>query len=126
MGMLGSPQNIFDRIYRYFLLVCWTVISPLVILAILIYYIIDVSQNPPLYKRWDSETGTWMINEDLTDRETDCELFEYDALGTSVIAVVHIIAIIPIFIFIVRSFYKNKSFNFGNFKNDETAVIFRK
>ena len=139
--MLGSPQNIFDRIYRYFLLVCWTVISPLVILAILIYYIIDVfvskrtvkdsnyhifKQNPPLYKRWDSETGNWMINEDLQDCETDCELFEYDALGTAVIAVVHIIAIIPIFIFIVRSFYKNKSFNFGNFKNDETAVIFRK
>ena len=41
--MLGSPQNIFDKVYRYFLFVCWTVISPLVILAILIYYIIDVT-----------------------------------------------------------------------------------
>ena len=41
--MLGSPKNIFDKVYRYFLFVCWTVISPLVILAILIYYIIDVS-----------------------------------------------------------------------------------
>ena len=139
--MLGSPQNIFDKVYRYFLFVCWTVISPLVILAILIYYIIDVTvstifsrfkshiylkQNPPMYKRWNSETGTWMINEELTNCESDCELFEYDALGTAVIAVVHIIAVIPILIFIVKSFYKNKTFSFGNFKNDENAVIFRK
>ena len=93
-------------------------------LFILISFIFK--QNPPMYKRWNSETGTWMINEELTNCESDCELFEYDALGTAVIAVVHIIAVIPILIFIVKSFYKNKTFSFGNFKNDENAVIFRK
>ena len=48
--MLGSPKNIFDKFYRYFLFVCWTVISPLVILAILIYYIIDVSVSFMLHQ----------------------------------------------------------------------------
>ena len=79
-----------------------------------------------MYKRWNSETGTWMINEELTNCDEECELFEYDALGTAVISVVHILAVIPILIFIVKSFYKNGRFSFGNFKNDENAVIFRK
>jgi len=119
--MVGPPSNIFDSFYRKFLMVSWAVTSPLLILGILVYYIIDVSGNPPTYKRWSASLGGW-----LTNPLTGTDAFEYDALGTAITIVIHLAVVLPILGYMIAALYrKANGFSWTNIKDDKKAVIYR-
>jgi len=56
------------------------VLSPLLIFGVLIYFLIDIAQNPPSYQKWDSSIGSWEVYENGTEIKT-----QYDATGMTVI-----------------------------------------
>jgi len=64
-------------------------------------------------------TGGW-IKDQVTGLDAR---FEYEALGMSFIALLHVLCLIPIPIFLIKSLYK-KGFSFGNWRYDG-ALIFR-
>jgi len=120
--MLGPASNIFDKFYRFFLVASWSVTSPLLILGILVYYIIDVAGNPPTYKRWSATIGGWLPNPETGDIS-----WEYDALGTTMTVIIHLAVVLPIFGFMIAALYRKSSgFKWSNVQNDKKAVIFRK
>lgn len=95
------------------------VLSPLLIFGVLIYFLIDIAQNPPSYKRWDASIGNWQEDEDGNELR-----FQYDAVGMSVIAILHVICLMWIPIFLIKSLWKDGRFSFSNWRYDE-AILFR-
>merc|ERR1711892_1543196 len=119
--MVGPPANIFDPIYRKFLIVSWAVTAPVLILGILIYYSIDVSGNPPTYKRWSAKIGGWLVNE-----ETGETAFEYSALGMALTIVINLAVVLPIVVYMISAWYRKSSgFKWANVRDDKKAVVFR-
>ena len=93
--------------------------SPLLIFGVLIYFLIDIAQNPPTYRKWNMTEGSW-------DSDTDgSEIrYEYDAVGMSVIALLHVVCLAWSPVFLIKALFRKGSFSFSNFKYPE-ALIYR-
>lgn len=53
--MLGHAPNLYWKIM-------WRAISPLLLIALLIYYIVNyVLGGTPTYQAWDKETVSWIL-----------------------------------------------------------------
>ena len=76
--------------FRVYILSCWYVLAPLLIIFVLIYFIIDLAQNPPTYRKWDASTGGWLQEEDADGVMSDVRE-PYDELGLAIIAMLHLI-----------------------------------
>ena len=63
--MIGRAETVPHRMMEYYLLACWTVISPVMILGILMFYCYDViALTPPSYYKWDRSIGGWAQDND--------------------------------------------------------------
>jgi len=119
--MIGDEKkSVVVKVCRAFLKICWTVLSPGLILFVLVFFMVDIIENPPTYKVWDKATGDWKWD-DATD---DYLKQEYSAAGSAVIVVLHVLCLIWIPIMLVKALYKDGKFSFKNWKNDE-ALIYR-
>ena len=61
----------------------------------------------------------------MKDDNGDDAQFSYSSLGTAMIVLIYIAAVIPILIFLIKAFYKN-GFKIKNFTKDKNAIIFRR
>ena len=62
--MIGDEKkSVVVKVCRAFLKICWTVLSPGLILFVLVFFMVDIIQYPPTYKVWDKATGlSWFLN----------------------------------------------------------------
>ncbi|CAG5104311.1 Oidioi.mRNA.OKI2018_I69.chr1.g1191.t1.cds [Oikopleura dioica] len=122
-GEDGEQPGLVVRICRLFLKTCWTVLSPGLILFVLIFFMVDIFQNPPAYKVWDKTTGDWKL-ENATNPDSDYLKQEYSAAGSAVIAILHILCLIWIPVMLIKALFKDGKFSFKNWRTEE-AIIYR-
>ena len=62
--MIGDEKkSVVVKVARAFLKICWTVLSPGLILFVLVFFMVDIIQSPPTYKVWDKATGlSWFMS----------------------------------------------------------------
>ena len=103
--MTNKGSALWRRIFTGYLLITWTVISPVMITGILGFYVYDVvAVNPPSYRHWNETIGFWNRDENGT-----ALFYEYEAGGKATIWILHLFVLIWLPIFFIKSFYKGLS-----------------
>merc|ERR1712110_1069548 len=117
--MIGRAETVPHRMMEYYLLACWTVISPVMILGILMFYCYDViALTPPSYYKWDRSIGGWAQDDDGNQIS-----FSYERGASATIWLLHLLTLIWIPFFLIKAFFKNGKFRISNFYNHPSILF---